>query len=109
MQEPTTITIEELDRFADNLHDMAVQITAAIEEASDINQDLLSEIRGEINPDLTAMVVDEISYKMREGEDVSDTLGRLIERAYNSASAIIEIGKRLHMEAESRKLAEASN
>lgn len=106
MAATTNLTVEELDRYADNLHDMAVQITAAIEEAADLNMDLLSEIRGEINPDMTGLVVEAISHKMREGEDVADTLGRLIQRAYNSANAIIEIGKALHAESEAKKLQE---
>lgn len=106
MAATANMTIEELDRYANNLHDMAVQITAAIEEASDVNMDLLAEMRGENNPDLTALVVEAIAYKMREGEDVADTLGRLIARALNSANAIIEIGKILHMEAEQKKMAE---
>jgi hypothetical protein len=107
MQEERSITVEELDRFADHLHDMAAAITAEIEEGADLNMELIAEIRGENNPDLTAIVVDStVGAKMREGEDVSDTLARLIERAYNSADALVDLAKRLHAESEHLKLKE---
>jgi hypothetical protein len=86
---------------------MAAAITAEIEEGADLNMELIAEIRGENNPDLTAIVVDStVGAKMREGEDVSDTLARLIERAYNSADALVDLAKRLHAESEHLKLKE---
>lgn len=102
----TTMTVEELDRFADNLADQARTITAVIEEAADVNMDFIAEIRGEVNPDLTAVVVDAIGYKMREGEDVADTVARLVERAYNTANALLEIANTLQAESDAKKLVE---
>jgi hypothetical protein len=102
----TTMTVEELDRFSENLADQARTITAVIEEAGDVNMDFIAEIRGEVNPDLTAAVVNAVGYKMREGEDVADTVARLIERAYNSANALLEIADALQAESDAKKLAE---
>ena len=102
----TSMTVEELDRYADHLGDQARTITAVIEEAGTTNMDFIAEIRGEVNPDLTAAVVDAIGYKMREGEDVADTVARLVNRAYNTANALLEIANALEAESESKKLAE---
>jgi hypothetical protein len=102
----TTMTVEELDRYADHLADQARTITAVIEEASDLNMDFIAEIRGEVNPDLTAAVVDAIAYKIREGEDVADTVARLVNRAYNTANALLEIANTLQAESDAKKLAE---
>ena len=101
-----SMTIEELDRYADNLADQARTITAVIEEAGNANMDFIAEIRGEVNPDLTAAVVDAVGYKMRDGEDVADTVARLIERAYNSANALLEIANTLQAESDAKKLEE---
>ena len=100
------MTVEELDRFSDNLAEQARTITAVIEEAGNANMDFIAEIRGEVNPDLTAAVVDAVGYKMRDGEDVADTVARLIERAYNSANALLEIADALDAESVAMKTAE---
>lgn len=102
----TSMTVEELDRFSDNLAEQARTITAVIEEAGNANMDFIAEIRGEVNPDLTAAVVDAVGYKMRDGEDVADTVARLIERAYNSANALLEIADALDAESVAMKTAE---
>jgi hypothetical protein len=102
----TSMTVEELDRFSDNLAEQARTITAVIEEAGNANMDFIAEIRGEVNPDLTAAVVDAVGHKMRDGEDVADTVARLIERAYNSANALLEIADALDAESVAMKTAE---